>query len=160
MAFKSKDGFDWEFTSIIAANVSGSEEGPCENDLTIMGNGSLLNVFRTDGGDGQPCGGTGHSSDGAPCSEGGHRMAPYGIAVSDDMGHSWKPVKLLPDSDPKDGIKGARAQLIHTRTAHGPCVPQACRLFLSAPAQTPRHVFHRKQQILETWNRPPGIDAP
>eukprot|EP01052_Picozoa_sp_SAG31_P016618 SAG31_NODE_1107_length_9877_cov_4.000102_2_plen_357_part_00 len=96
LAFVSSDGgFEWEFAGVIAANVTASEEGPCENDLAVLKNGSVICVFRTDGGDGQPCGGL----IGANCTEGGHRMAPYGVAVSDSPDFTrWRPHQLLPNA--------------------------------------------------------------
>ena len=54
-AFKSSDAADWRFASVVAERVPDSEEGPSENALTLLANGSVLVVFRTDGGDGKPC---------------------------------------------------------------------------------------------------------
>jgi hypothetical protein len=104
LAFVSTDGgFAWEYAGVIAANVSGAEEGPCENDLTILKNGSVICVFRTDGGDGQPCAGR----IGVNCTEGGHRMAPYGVAVSDSADFSrWLPHRLLPNASTQRQIWG------------------------------------------------------
>ena len=100
-AFISSDGgYAWNFASVIAANIPGAEEGPCENDLAIMPNGSVISIFRTDGGDGQPCGGA------RPCvNSSGHRMAPYGVAISNNEGKSWLPVRMLPDQDLAHGMQ-------------------------------------------------------
>ena len=90
-AFKSSDAADWRFASVVAERVPDSEEGPSENALTLLANGSVLAVFRTDGGDGKPCAGA------LPCpGGGGHRMAPYAAAVSNDGGASWLPPRSLP----------------------------------------------------------------
>ena len=104
LAFVSSDGgYEWRYAGVIAANVTNSEEGPCENDLTLLKNGSVLCVFRTDGGDGQPCAGR----IGTNCSEGGHRMAPYGVAVSNSTTFStWLPYRLLPNSTQQTEIWG------------------------------------------------------
>ena len=102
----SDDGYTWDFSSVIAADIPGAEEGPCENDITLMPNGSVICVFRTDGGDGQPCGGQ------RPCNNSaGHRMAPYGVAISNNDGESFFPVKLLPDQDLAHGIQRVVAAL-------------------------------------------------
>lgn len=104
LAFVSSDGgYEWRYAGVIAANVTNSEEGPCENDLTLLKNGSVLCVFRTDGGDGQPCAGR----IGTNCSEGGHRMAPYGVAVSNSTTFStWLPYRLLPNATQQTEIWG------------------------------------------------------
>mgnify|MGYP004356850965 CR=1 FL=1 len=40
LAFVSSDGgFEWKYAGVIAANITGAEEGPCENDLTMLKNG-------------------------------------------------------------------------------------------------------------------------
>lgn len=104
LAFVSSDGgYQWEYAGVIAANVTGSEEGPCENDLTLLKNGSVICVFRTDGGDGQPCAGR----IGTNCTEGGHRMAPYGVAVSNSSDFTaWLPYRLLPNATQQTKIWG------------------------------------------------------
>ena len=64
---------------------------------------SVICVFRTDGGDGQPCSGR----IGVNCTEGGHRMAPYGVAVSDSADFSrWLPTRLLPNETQQAAIWG------------------------------------------------------
>ena len=44
-AFKSSDAADWRFASVVAERVPDSEEGPSENALTLLANGSVLAVF-------------------------------------------------------------------------------------------------------------------
>jgi hypothetical protein len=107
LAFVSSDGgYAWQYAGVIAANVTDAEEGPCENDLTLLKNGSVICVFRTDGGDGQPCAGR----IGTNCTQGGHRMAPYGVAVSDTADFSkWLPYQLLPNATQQAAIWGAHS---------------------------------------------------
>jgi hypothetical protein len=99
IAFASTDGINWEWSSIIAANVtyngSIAEEGPSEDSLTLMKNGSVLCIFRVDGGDG-------HGTDGT-----GHQHFPYQIAISNDNGKNWGPAKTLPK-----GVGSARPRIL------------------------------------------------
>ena len=55
--FASTDfGRNWRFRSVVCAynETNGSQEGANENDLAVTSDGSLLVVFRVDGGDGYP----------------------------------------------------------------------------------------------------------
>jgi hypothetical protein len=81
VAYVTADGGKtWTFRSEIASKQSiiaagfASEEGPNENDVVRLKDGSLLVVIRKDGGDGVP-----H-----------HAHVPYIFASSSDLGHSWK----------------------------------------------------------------------
>ena len=81
VAYVTADGGkSWTFRSEIASkqsiNAAGlaSEEGPNENDVVRLKDGSLLVVIRKDGGDGVP-----H-----------HLHVPYMFASSSDQGHTWK----------------------------------------------------------------------
>ena len=81
VAYVTADGGKtWKFRSEIASKQSiiaagfASEEGPNENDVVRLKDGSLLVVMRKDGGDGVP-----H-----------HSHVPYLFASSSDQGHSWK----------------------------------------------------------------------
>lgn len=54
--FESKDLREWTWRSLVAAGnaTNGAEEGANENDICVLDDGSLLVVFRRDGGDGWP----------------------------------------------------------------------------------------------------------
>ena len=80
--FRSVDGFAWEFASVVAhkADIAGSEEGPNESTLAVLKDGSLLVLFRVDGGDGTP----------------NQPHKPYMSASSTDGGHTWSKPQSLP----------------------------------------------------------------
>lgn len=100
LAFVSTDGgYAWSYAGVIAANVTDAEEGPCENDLTLLKNGSVICVFRTDGGDGQPCSGR----IGSNCTEGGHRkcmIKPLAVSLKPrpPWGRRRRPCGAVPKS--------------------------------------------------------------
>ena len=55
MAFRSSDGYSWEYAGTIldAAGVPQSEEGPNQNDVVLLADGrTLLCVMRVDSGEG------------------------------------------------------------------------------------------------------------
>ena len=78
LAFVSADGFVWRWTSVVAAaaQLPGVAEGPSENALATLRNGSVLCVMRVEG-------------------QSGHH-SPYRSAVSDDGGESWHSLRALP----------------------------------------------------------------
>ena len=54
VAYASSDGFRWRYigTILLAADAHDSEEGPNENDLALLSDGSIICVIRLDAGDG------------------------------------------------------------------------------------------------------------
>ena len=53
--FESVDGKHWSWRSKAASGLaSAGEEGANENDMVVAADGSLLIIYRTDGGDGWP----------------------------------------------------------------------------------------------------------
>ena len=56
VAYKSVDGgYAWNYLStiLLGTDVPHSEEGPNENDLALMADGSIICIIRLDGGDGR-----------------------------------------------------------------------------------------------------------
>ena len=90
VAYSSTDGgFGWDYigTILTAAAAPHSEEGPNENDLALMSDGSIICVIRLDGGDGRKV---------LPPDMKAHHMLPYVKTVSTDGGKTWsKPVSLV-----------------------------------------------------------------
>ena len=89
LAFVSADGFVWRWTSVVAAaaQLPGVAEGPSENALATLRNGSVLCVMRVEG-------------------QSGHH-SPYRSAVSDDGGESWHSLRALPA-----GVGSVRPRLL------------------------------------------------
>ena len=90
-AFKSRDGFAWDYAGVIASAtaVPYAEEGPSEDGLAQLANGDIVCVFRVDGGDGLH-----------------HRHLPYVLARSTDNGATWSEPLTLPK-----GVGSARPKL-------------------------------------------------
>lgn len=85
VAFRSMDGgYLWEYASTVvdAAGEPDSEEGPNENDLALLRDGSILCVFRLDAGDGRQA----------------HPFRSYAKSVSTDGGLTWSTPVPLPKS--------------------------------------------------------------
>lgn len=86
VAFKATDGvgLTWEYVGTIldAASWPTSEEGPNENDLALLRDGSILCVIRVDGGDGRKT----------------HHMQPYVRTISRDGGKSWSNAVAMKDT--------------------------------------------------------------
>ena len=92
--FASRDGgASWAFRSVVArANeTGGSGEGANENDVVVRSDGSLLVVFRVDGGDGYPL----------------HAHRPFMKTVSHDNGLTWSMPVTLPSH-----VLSARPQML------------------------------------------------
>jgi len=90
--FESADGRSWKWRSRAAAGVaSAGEEGANENDMVVAADGSLLIVYRTDGGDGWP----------------DHQHKPFMKVKSSDQGHTWSSPVSLPS-----GVLSARPQML------------------------------------------------
>jgi len=78
IAMHSTDGgYAWSYSDVVASadEVPFAHEGPSENALAFLRNGSILCVFRIEG-------------------ESGHH-SPYHSKVSDDGGRSWKHLRAL-----------------------------------------------------------------
>lgn len=109
VAFRSVDeGFTWEYSGSIlnAAQVPMSEEGPNENDLTLLKDGeTIMCVVRLDAGDGQVS----------------HPYLPYHRIISTDGGFTWGTATSLGES-----VGCARPRLM--RTAGGQIVLSGGRL--------------------------------
>lgn len=78
IALHSSDGgFNWQFSGVVASadEVAYAHEGPSENALAHLANGSVLCVMRVEG-------------------ESGHH-SPYVSKISDDGGRSWKHLRAL-----------------------------------------------------------------
>ena len=77
VTLRSRDGYKWSFGGVVASadEVPYAHEGPSENALAYLANGSLLCVMRVEG-------------------ESGHH-SPYISKVSDDEGRSWKHLRSL-----------------------------------------------------------------
>ena len=90
-AFRSEDGgYHWSYTGSIARADDPrvpSNEGPNENSLALLTNGSLLCIMRLDAGD-------------------AGRYHRYASSVSNDGGHSWSTAHML------NGIGAARPRLL------------------------------------------------
>jgi len=100
--FESPDGgLNWSPRSEVAsaASAAGAEEGPNENDIVVAADGSLLVVFRVDGGDGWP----------------DHPHRPFMSTRSADVGLTWAAPAALPD-----GVLSARPQLLMLDARRGP----------------------------------------
>jgi hypothetical protein len=94
VAFRSSDGLTWDYAGTIvdAAQASESEEGPNENDVSLLADGkTILCVVRLDAGDG-------------PVSR---PYLPYAKSTSTDGGRTWSNVTVLPS-----GIGSARPRLL------------------------------------------------
>ena len=84
--FSSKDGYSFEFVSHVARQSDQKgfalpAEGPNEHTVTLLANGNILCVFRTEAGDGN-----------------GH-YGPYYHTTSTDGGKTWTPALPLKDTD-------------------------------------------------------------
>ena len=95
MAFRSKDdGYTWDFAGWVldAASVPSSQEGPNENDITLLKDGkTIMCVCRLDAGDGTVS----------------HPYVPYVKLFSSDQGSTWSaPVSM------GQGIGCARPRLM------------------------------------------------
>lgn len=75
IAFRSTDGYRWEYLSTImdARSIPGSEEGCSEHDLVRLQSGEILMICRTDAGDGEET----------------HKSSNYARVVSSDEGRTW-----------------------------------------------------------------------
>eukprot|EP00729_Bicosta_minor_P006105 gene6105-11830_t len=85
VAYKSVDGgYAWNYLStiLLGTDVPHSEEGPNENDLALMADGSIICIIRLDGGDGRP----------------DHYMLPYTKVVSKDGGQTWSKATSMTDT--------------------------------------------------------------
>jgi hypothetical protein len=100
IAFRSADGLSWHYAGTIldAAAAPDSEEGPNENDLALLPDGSVLAVVRLDAGDGRP----------------DHPFRPYVRSVSTDGGRTWSRAQSL-----GDGVGCARPRLLSLGKAGG-----------------------------------------
>ena len=94
LAFRSADGSAWAFASVVAAasELPRVAEGPSENALALLRNGSVLCVMRVEG-------------------QSGHH-SPYHSAVSDDRGLSWHSLRPLPA-----GVGAVRPRLLRLGNA-------------------------------------------
>ena len=81
VAFRSTDnGATWLFGGVIAnASAVVTQEGPNENDLTLLADGRILCVVRIDAGDGFST----------------HPYSPYHASTSSDGGVTWTPLVSL-----------------------------------------------------------------
>ena len=90
VAYRSSDGgFSWDYIGTIldAAAAPDSEEGPNENDLALLSDGSIICIIRLDAGDGRKV---------LPPDMKAHHMLPYVKTVSRDGGKTWsKPTSLV-----------------------------------------------------------------
>ena len=90
VAYRSSDGgFSWDYTGTIldATAAPDSEEGPNENDLALLSDGSIICIIRLDAGDGRKV---------LPPDMKAHHMLPYVKTVSRDGGKTWsKPTSLV-----------------------------------------------------------------
>lgn len=92
VAYSSLDGgFAWDYTGTIldAANAPDSEEGPNENDLALLSDGSIICVIRLDAGDGRKT---------LPPDMKPHHMLSYVKTVSKDGGKTWSKAASLIDT--------------------------------------------------------------
>jgi hypothetical protein len=92
VAYSSSDGFAWDYigTILLAADAPDSEEGPNENDLALMSDGSsIICVLRLDAGDGR----TPRPPDMQP-----HHFLPYVKVVSRDGAKTWSKAVSLVDT--------------------------------------------------------------
>lgn len=103
VAFASKDGMQWNYTSTVGAYdvTRVYQEGPNECDIALLrDNKTLWAVMRVDGGDGHPS----------------HRTLPMLHATSTDSGRTWsKATPLPPDmrsSKPSATVLGNGALLV------------------------------------------------
>ena len=84
LAFTSTDSLTWNFASIIAnaSDFTSSEEGPNENDLTLLADGStIMAIIRMDAGDGPET----------------HPYKNYARSISTDGGKSWSTATPIPN---------------------------------------------------------------
>ena len=95
VAYRSTDdGYTWEYSGTIAdaASFPQSEEGPNENDLALLKDGTtILCVIRLDAGDGPKT----------------HQYMPYAKATSNDGGRTWARVDIM-----QPGVGCARPRLM------------------------------------------------
>ena len=91
--FESTDLLEWRWRSLVAAGnaTGGAEEGANENDICVLDDGSLLVVFRRDGGDGWP----------------DHAHRSFMEVRSVNRGESWSAPTALPAH-----VRSARPQLL------------------------------------------------
>jgi hypothetical protein len=92
VAYRSSDGgFVWDYAGTIldAASAPDSEEGPNENDLAVLSDGSIICVIRLDAGDG---------SKSLPPDKKPHHFLPYVKTVSKDGGKTWSKAVSLVDT--------------------------------------------------------------
>ena len=110
------------------------EEGPCENALTVLGDGSLLSVMRIDGGDGKP-----HMQ---------HK--PLLQARSHDKAKSWQASLMA------DPIRASRPRLITMPS--GPVALLTIRpsimLWISVRPALPEALRAATPDRLPLWRRP------
>ena len=105
VAYRSSDGgFSWDYTGTIldAAAAPDSEEGPNENDLALLSDGSIVCIIRLDAGDGRKV---------LPPDMKAHHMLPYVRTISQDGGKTWsKPTSMVDTRGLKMGC--ARPRLL------------------------------------------------
>jgi hypothetical protein len=91
VAYTSSDGFMWRYigTILLAADAHDSEEGPNENDLALLSDGSIICVIRLDAGDGRKS---------LPPDMQPHHFLPYVKVVSSDGGKTWSKAVSLVDT--------------------------------------------------------------
>ena len=108
--FESSDLGVWRWRSLVAAGnaTGGAEEGANENSVAVLDDGSLLVVFRRDGGDGWPS----------------HSHKSFMESRSTDGGFHWSPPKALPAD-----VLSARPQLL--KIPNGPLFLTGGRPLLS-----------------------------
>lgn len=108
--FESNDLRLWRWRSLVAAGnaTGGSEEGANENSVVVLDDGSLLVVFRRDGGDGWPS----------------HSHKSFMESRSTDGGFHWSTPKSLPAH-----VLSARPQLL--KIPNGPLILTGGRPLLS-----------------------------
>ena len=92
VAYGSSDGgFAWEYVGTIldATSAPDSEEGPNENDLALLSDGSIICVIRLDAGDGRKA---------LPPDHVAHHMLQYVKTISRDNGKTWSKAADLVDT--------------------------------------------------------------
>ena len=120
VAFRSRDkGFTWDYAGIVlsAAAVPQSEEGPNENDITLIDGNKIACVVRLDAGDGQKT----------------HPYRPYAVVTSDDGGFTWSRAEMLPEHVGVFACSNVCRMLQHISHSCAPLVNRLCE------AKTPEH---------------------